>query len=425
MKRVLFYLSILILAFFILNGCLVDVIEESEISISALNDISYLAKSIDLTNYPKIKKNDKFPIIAWYSIPDSALNLERFLEAKEAGITLSLFEYSNVDNVQKALDLAEEVGMKILIACPELYTQTESVVKLFKNHPANGGYFIKDEPKESLFQNLSKLVKEVESIDDTRFCYINLLASNAHKMFNANISYEGLVQKFINEIPIKILSFDHYPVLGNYISFDWYQNLEIIRDASIKAEIPFWAFALTSAHWGYPIPTLNHLRLQVYSNLAYGAKGIQYFTYWIPKNTIYNSAPINRKGYKTNEYHLLKEINNEIKYISYIFQTSTVKNVGHYGEVPIGAKVYSNPPVYVKSLNVKGGNALLSVLESVDSEYFMIQNTTLYSDIEIYIEIDSQSNIVLKNGSIIPASLIGGKFKIIPGDMVVFSRSLN
>jgi hypothetical protein len=425
MKRVLIKYLILFSVPLLFNGCFVDVIENPEIITSSSSDITSLTKNIDLNNYPKVKEYTDFPIVAWYSIPDSALNYERFLEAKEAGITLSLFEYSNADNVQKALNLAQKVGIKVLIACPELEKETEKTVNKFKDHPANGGYFLKDEPFESNIPHLSNLAKKIEALDSTRFCYINLFPHHAQTHNILYKSYEVFVQKFVNEIPLKILSFDHYPILGNYISPYWYQNLEIIDEVARNAKIPFWAFALTSAHWGYPIPTIDHLRLQVYSNLAYGAKGIQYFTYWIPKNTIYNSAPIDRSGNKTNEYYILKEMNNEINNLSYIYQTSKVKKVSHYGEAILGTESLSSLPFYIKSLNIIGGNALFSEMENDENRYYMIQNTNLYKDIEIDVKADLLSNIILKNGSIIPASFIDEKFKLTPGDMIIFSRSLN
>jgi hypothetical protein len=63
---------------------------------------------------------------------------------------------------------------------------------------------------------------------------------------------------------------------------DFYANLEVCSTKAREAGIPFWAFALTTAHLSYPVPTMGQLRYQVYSNLAYGAQGIEYYTYWKP-----------------------------------------------------------------------------------------------------------------------------------------------
>ena len=57
---------------------------------------------------------------------------------------------------------------------------------------------------------------------------------------------------------------------------------------------------------------MGSLRLQVYANLAYGAKGIQYYTYWTPKahdNYDYHDGPISYTGEKTKTYSLVKSMN--------------------------------------------------------------------------------------------------------------------
>lgn len=214
------------------------------------------------------------------------------------------------------------------------------------------------------------------------------------------------------------------PIIENWVREDWYYNLEIVRNISSELNKPFWAFALSTSHGNYPIPTLEHLRLQVYSNLAYGAKGIQYYTYWTPTsaNFVYVSGPINKDGSKSKVYDLVKQMNHEINTFSYIYLTSKVMSISHYGNTPYGATKLSLYPNYIKHLNIRGGNALLSEMENNDNTFYMIQNTNLYSEIGIDIETDSLTSIILKNGTIIPAKYIKEEFKLTPGDMVMFIR---
>lgn len=61
-------------------------------------------------------------------------------------------------------------------------------------------------------------------------------------------TYQEHVDLFINEVPVQLLSFDHYPVIGDSLRPEWYQNLEIFSEAARKANKPFWAFALAVAH---------------------------------------------------------------------------------------------------------------------------------------------------------------------------------
>ncbi len=94
----------------------------------------------------RLQNKGEIPILAWYSIPASATTVPRYQEMKDAGITHSLSFSNNADEMQKALDVAEKVGVKIIASCPELKTETEKTVQRFMNHPALAGYHLSDEP---------------------------------------------------------------------------------------------------------------------------------------------------------------------------------------------------------------------------------------------------------------------------------------
>ena len=87
---------------------------------------------------PKLPQKE-IPILAWYGIPADEATVERFQELKDAGFTLNFRGYSNADEVVKALDAAQKVGVKIIAACPELRNDTEATVKRFMKHPALAG----------------------------------------------------------------------------------------------------------------------------------------------------------------------------------------------------------------------------------------------------------------------------------------------
>jgi hypothetical protein len=96
--------------------------------------------------------------------------------------------------------------------------------------------------------------------------------------------YEKYIDAFIasQEFKPRVLCFDSYPLLKNeYGGFrkDYYSNLEIIRKKSLEYNIPFWMIVMSSEHDYYKKPTFEEISLQVYSALAYGAKGIGYYLY--------------------------------------------------------------------------------------------------------------------------------------------------
>ena len=137
-------ISLIIIPLIILTSCLTDVVDGQEINaIEAKTLESYFNTT---TKYSKLNNAVPFPIIGWVGITGSNLTIENFQRMKDAGITINCSYYSHVDSVQKALDLSFQVGIKTLIDCPELSNATVETVNRFKDHPANAGYFLMDEP---------------------------------------------------------------------------------------------------------------------------------------------------------------------------------------------------------------------------------------------------------------------------------------
>jgi hypothetical protein len=64
----------------------------------------------------------------------------------------------------------------------------------------------------------------------------------------------------------------------------------------------------------YPEPKEPWIRLQVFTDLVYGAKGIQYFTYGLPRSDRENFtiAILDDNGHKTYLYDIAKRLNMEI-----------------------------------------------------------------------------------------------------------------
>lgn len=65
---------------------------------------------------------------------------------------------------------------------------------------------------------------------------------------------------------------------GNSIA-GYRANLNVMRMASLRARVPFWNFFNVEGFGGHPDPTEAQLRWQVFTSLAYGAKGVLYYCY--------------------------------------------------------------------------------------------------------------------------------------------------
>lgn len=382
-----------------------------------------LVYSLQVNSQENVKSGKSIPILAWYSIPPEQTSLARYLELKEAGISYNLSFFNDAESMSKALDTALKAGIKMIVYCPELKSATEQTVKRFMNHPAVAGYMLRDEPNRSDFHELTDWVKKIRSTDDNHFCYLNLFPNYATEEQLGTKTYQEHVDLFVREVPVQFISFDHYPVLGDSLRANWFENLEIISGAARKAGKPFWAFALSVAHGKYPIPTLAQLRLQVFSDLAYGAQGIQYFTYWTPFDTVwnFNNAPITLEGKRTVVYDRISQVNKEIASLSSVFSGARVISVSHTGVIPQGTRPLTALPWPVKVLRTEGTGAVVSLLENGTISYLVVINRDFKASMNLYIECENNVRKVLKDGSEVPANGYLNKMAIDPGDIAIYS----
>ena len=63
---------------------------------------------------------------------------------------------------------------------------------------------------------------------------------------------------------------------------NYWTNLEAVRNAAVKHNLAFWNIVLSVAHFSYREASAADLRFEAYTSLAYGARGIAYFTYFAP-----------------------------------------------------------------------------------------------------------------------------------------------
>lgn len=369
---------------------------------------------------------EQIPTMAFVGVIESQTTIPRYQELRGTGITHSYSVVSSAESMEKALDVAHKTGVKMFLSCPELYTDPEGIVKRFKNHPALAGYYLSDEPSRDKFSGIGELIRRIKAIDDKHIFYVNVFPNYASRVSLGVNSYQKYIQTFIREVPVNLLSFDHYPVIGDTnlsIRSEWYQNLEIFSNESKKANKPFWAFALTVAHSVYPVPELAALRLQVYSNLAYGAQGIQYFTYWTihdPGGYDFNNAPITTDGRRTHVYDLVKMVNEEIKNLSKVFLGAKLVSVAHTGRnIPIGTKRFSELPKSIKNLKTEGMGAVIAVLDKGIDSYLVVVNRDLTGTLKLTIGCDPAVERILKDGSSVAAKEIE-TIAIDPGDVVIY-----
>ena len=119
-------------------------------------------------------------------------------------------------------------------------------------------------------------------------------------------------RSYIDTVRPPLISFDRYPILTDGIDLDYFDNWVIYRDASLKSGLPAWTYIQSVGFNGHRVPTASQLAWQINISLAYGCKGIQYFTYWTPdpaRGEGYTQALITVDGHRTPLYDARKALN--------------------------------------------------------------------------------------------------------------------
>lgn len=274
-----------------------------------------------------------FPIIADI-LHTELYDATRFRDIHKAGFNACLCRCKTGEDVRKLLEVAKPHGIKLIIFSHPIMRHPENIVPSIKDHPSMWQYYLADEPTMKRLKELQDIQQRITKYDKDAKCYINLLPNSTKKVLEAIgvEKYSDYLQAF-STVKQPQISYDFYPVQGKTVRSDkWYPILEDIRKESLRTGKPFWAYIMCVPHHIYPMPTMGHLRLQCYVNLAYGAQGIQYFSYSTPaptKQYEFHDGPLLRNGKKSKTYNLVKKMNAELKPVASIFWKSEVTGIEH------------------------------------------------------------------------------------------------
>lgn len=284
-----------------------------------------------------------FPLMAWGPTPGDPAVLAKM---RECGITVAGF----VD--PSALDACRDAGLKAIVNDPRASNydwknvdpaaaraNIEALTKEVKDHPAVYGYYLRDEPTADIFPGLATVSALVKEFHPGAWPYINLFPNYADMGQLGSPDYDSHIKAFVETCKPTALSYDHYaPFEDGSLREGYFANLESMRKAALEHGLPFWNIILTSAHFNYRESTDADIRFQVYTSLAYGARGIAFFTYFTPKHGNYRLGPIDQFGNETPTWGKLRTVNLQVAQLAPTLLKLRSDRVYHFGEVPRGAQ---------------------------------------------------------------------------------------
>lgn len=376
--------------------------------------ISLLVATAAYSSIPVYRNpvSPEFPILAWYSIlPDSAQTRERYDELREAGFNISYSTFTGNKQIVRALAAAEGSGVKLIVGSAPLYSDTRATVDLFRDNDVVAGWFLRDEPVAAGFDDLGKFRDRIYDADSSRLMYLNLLPVMVPAEELGTVDYEDYVERFVERVRLPLISYDFYPIVRDdstgqvYWREPHFENLEIVSRVACRHNMPFWAFCLSTAHHPYPVPGDSHMRFEAFTALAYGAQGIQYFTYWQPasKRWDFHHAPIDETGKRTDVYYMVKNLNREIQALAPVFLGAEVDDVSFIGRVPKGTKALEALPEGFGTVSVDGPGVLVSQFHNGDKQYVMFVSLDIDHSQTLAVNLPAGARQILPDGTATPA----------------------
>jgi hypothetical protein len=222
------------------------------------------------------------------------------------------------------LDLCARHGLSVLV----MSSNPETAARLAGN-PAVWGWFVRDEPKDEEFEATAKPVAAFHQADAGHPAYVDLMA-----WMN--------LKRYIEVVRPRFLSYDYYQWWWG--TENQFGRLEEHRRAALDAGLPLicWVEANADPRWesGRPGATYlpdnpQKLRQSVYTALAYGVKGIQ----WFVESLIFEKPAEAGQGPKlTRAGEDIRAINGELQALGPVLVGLTSTDVFHTDPVPAHAR---------------------------------------------------------------------------------------
>jgi hypothetical protein len=373
-----------------------------------------------------LSQEGKYPIGVWSPPPPAETTVARYAEIANAGFNFVIggngvnrgaTKDDPTDLHGLALDASAATSLRFLITDNILQNAIEGEVspdrkdavtkrieRLLGDYgarPALAGLNLYDEPNSRLFGILAYAMGELERLAPQELPYVNVWPSYAAPRALGARTHGKYLNRYFSAVNPPLLSFDHYPLLSKGITSDYFYNWAVIRNFSRRFGVPSWGFIQSVGFYGPRIglarrrkPNEHELFWQINVALTYGAKGLQYFTYWTPVDPQIQFGPalIDENGRFTDLYYSAQRANDYLAKVGKKLLSLKSESVVHarvkrlprgaqpfkadnwvraVGGSPVILGRFSNPDAateqYLLVVNRSSANASISQLTMSDS----------------------------------------------------------
>lgn len=325
---------------------------------------------------------------------ESMVNKKYFDLFQACGINMfnsTLDAAEDSGNVTKMLELCEEYGMGMFVrdsvrfydSTTETATAEEiyEFMKRYMNYDSFCGLVARDEPDKDGIDMWAKFVETYKQTPVAEYydLYFNALPQYAGSAMFGMETFQEYATYYLEKLQLDYFSYDYYPFgAEGYVKPEYFESLSEVKILTDAAKVPWWTFiqagcsfeGKVSQNW----PDEGRFQWNVNTALAYGAKGVQYFTLSQPSFFLDWEDPLGATreglfGYFNNInewYYYAKKANKQILSIDHVLMNSNNVGVIYHGNSPIpkstGSEVITENK-FRELVGVSGSDALIGCFD--------------------------------------------------------------
>jgi len=335
--------------------------------------------------------DERFVLFGWLAPPLEFSQPERLAELAAAGLDLVLPSYDSTgrlegrreDNLAK-LDAAAAVGVRCIVwddrfpafqrwgvETPLGRARLDSIVADYRDHPGFLAYYLGDEPSPP-WRWLPALHHELLERDPAHPAWNNLIGRVG---FPDRATWLAYTRSYLDSVKPAVLCNDHYDFTAAGDRGQFVENAAGLAALAREYGLPFWSIVQLMEHHGYRALDPGELRWQVSHLLAYGARGIGYFTYWTPRPDPvhnWNPAVIDHRGDRTHWYERLAAFDRGVRVAGETLAGLAWIATEHAGSTPVGGTPFAADDWIAE---VEGRAALGHFVDRDGTPYVLVANS--------------------------------------------------
>ena len=410
-------------------------------AVSKGQEVSAVYQVSDTTfKYDFLPKNE-MPILGYMAMPPanaadggaesynpSFITKSNFQTYKDAGFNIlsGLYEREPFSpaEVRKALELCQELDLAYFLndvsyrcdskggtdpAPTEEYFRQIMQDEWYLYEDNFAGITVKDEPAAADFDGMARVNKVLNELTDGKSVYATLFPAYVEtgRLYLEDEpedeweAYRKYVTEYIEKVQPSMIPYNCYAFMKQgatlentygdpgQLSYarnnltDYFTSLSLFREMSQKYDLPFWVTVIAYNHRNPQHMTEKEIAWTVNSSLAYGAKGMQYYTYWShldgnPENwdSHKKRGLVTANGTPHDTYYQIKRINENIKTVDDVLMAATSKGVIQFGKNIL--PLVQNDVLYSYELlnNISGGDSFVGCFDlNGKAVYYIVNNS--------------------------------------------------